>query len=309
MSLSLFKKIVPVFSMTKWVYLQGWGEPLLNRNIWQMASLARKAGTKVGLTTNGALLDEASIEQALNSLDYISISMAEGFDSSQAVKQLVLRRGGRRLPRIEVSQILTRERVSGLVELVESAAGMGVDAVYLTNLDYVYSNKADAERVFSWKGGARPEHSKLLTLARVRASRHKLPLQICSLSATPQSTCDLDPNHHVYITVGGDIVPCAYLAREINPRFTKHSQTIIPRKSFGRLADEDFRHIWHKPDYVAFRKAFREREKACRHALQVLATCDASFAALQQVDKVWETQLRQNPLPKECENCPKAYGV
>lgn len=309
MPLSLFKRIVPALKLATWVYLQGWGEPLLNRGIWQMAALARSSGPKVGLTTNGALLDDFNIEQALNTLDHISISMAEGFDAGPSVEKLVLRRGRRRVPRIELSYMLTKERISGLPALVEKAAALGVDGVYLTNLDYVFSHNANSQRVFAWQGGPLQEHNKLLTLAKAKASRHRLSLRVCAINAIEQATCDLDPNRFAFITVEGDVVPCVYLSRFNNPRFMQNKQVTIPRKIFGRLSEQEFMDILRDPHYEAFRKAFRDREKACRHALQILASCDASFSALQQVDKVWEVQLRQNPLPEECRGCPKAYGL
>ncbi|MGI6677518.1 MAG: radical SAM protein [Dehalobacterium sp.] len=41
MTLQVFEKLLPYFDRAKWVYLQGWGEPLLNKDIWKMARLAK----------------------------------------------------------------------------------------------------------------------------------------------------------------------------------------------------------------------------------------------------------------------------
>jgi MoaA/NifB/PqqE/SkfB family radical SAM enzyme len=43
------------------VHLQGWGEPLLHRQFFEIVARAKKAGCRVGTTTNGILLDRAEI--------------------------------------------------------------------------------------------------------------------------------------------------------------------------------------------------------------------------------------------------------
>src|SRR5690606_7946257 len=59
LSLELFETLIPYFSWPHWVYLQGWGEPFLHPDIWRMAELAKQQGAKVGMTTNGTLLNQS----------------------------------------------------------------------------------------------------------------------------------------------------------------------------------------------------------------------------------------------------------
>ena len=49
--------LAPHFSGVNWVYLQGWGEPLLHPRFWDMFRLAKEKAGHVGFTSNGILLN------------------------------------------------------------------------------------------------------------------------------------------------------------------------------------------------------------------------------------------------------------
>ena len=55
--LTTFAKLLPALARARLVYLQGWGEPLLHPDFFNMVALAKQAGCRVGTTTNGMLLD------------------------------------------------------------------------------------------------------------------------------------------------------------------------------------------------------------------------------------------------------------
>ena len=61
MTLETFEHLVPAFRNTKLVYLQGWGEPFLNPYFFTMAERAKKAGCRVGTTTNGMEIGRAHV--------------------------------------------------------------------------------------------------------------------------------------------------------------------------------------------------------------------------------------------------------
>jgi MoaA/NifB/PqqE/SkfB family radical SAM enzyme len=205
--------------------------------------------------------------------------------------------------------MLTRETIYELSAAVEMAAQLGVDEVYLTNIDYIFDLEVDGRRAFSWGGDADKEYARMLRASRKQAARRKLAWRECSLAASEQAVCELDPNRFAFVTVEGEIVPCAYLARRYNPRVYDGKLHVNPRKSFGNITRQGFCDIWVNPSYVSFRKAFANREAACNETLRMLSMCDPSFSSLNQIDRVWSAELRRNPLPPECIGCPKAYGV
>src|SRR5438093_3339716 len=59
MTLHLFKSIIDQGAQAlEFIWPFGEGEPLLNENIYEMISYARKAGIRVEISTNATLLDE-----------------------------------------------------------------------------------------------------------------------------------------------------------------------------------------------------------------------------------------------------------
>lgn len=73
-----FKKIVDDLSVEKdrLIRLTGVGEPLLNKNLMKFVTYAKKKGLKVGLITNGSLLDSEKINTLLTvQTDIIEISI------------------------------------------------------------------------------------------------------------------------------------------------------------------------------------------------------------------------------------------
>ena len=76
MPLETFQKIGQYFHLTKWVHLQGWGEPLENEQLIQMVSLVKKANRLASLTTNGIRLTEEISERLLEQgIDNIVVSV------------------------------------------------------------------------------------------------------------------------------------------------------------------------------------------------------------------------------------------
>ncbi len=77
MPIQLFCKLVPFLRYADLVYLQGWGEPLLNNDLFEMLRICKYNGKCVGFTTNGMLLKEDMIQTLIElNLDIIGISLA-----------------------------------------------------------------------------------------------------------------------------------------------------------------------------------------------------------------------------------------
>ena len=78
LSLDLYReKIVPHLDLFELVYLQGWGEPMLHPNLWEMLSMAQQKGCRTGFTTNGAWLqDEQNRHLIDRGVSMISVSFA-----------------------------------------------------------------------------------------------------------------------------------------------------------------------------------------------------------------------------------------
>jgi len=69
--------IAPHLARFDLAYLQGWGEPLLHPQLWEMIRATKDAGCRVGFTTCGSALDETNGARLLDEcIDILSISFA-----------------------------------------------------------------------------------------------------------------------------------------------------------------------------------------------------------------------------------------
>jgi MoaA/NifB/PqqE/SkfB family radical SAM enzyme len=104
MSLDDFRRLSAAFAKTGMLYLQGWGEPLSHPELFEMVRLAKAAGCRVGLTTNGMLLDEEKcLRLVQGGVDIVALSLA-GVDE----KNDIIRQGTRFHQVVDAIQTLSR---------------------------------------------------------------------------------------------------------------------------------------------------------------------------------------------------------
>jgi MoaA/NifB/PqqE/SkfB family radical SAM enzyme len=73
---------------THLVYLQGWGEPFLHPQFFEMLQTVKEEGCMVGTTTNGTLLDRGLIEGLVDKgLDIIGFSRAGGDQKNDRIRK------------------------------------------------------------------------------------------------------------------------------------------------------------------------------------------------------------------------------
>ncbi|MGF7185456.1 MoaA/NifB/PqqE/SkfB family radical SAM enzyme [Desulfitispora alkaliphila] len=324
MPLNLYKKLTPYFSWTSWVYLQGWGEPMLNPNLWDMAKIAKEAGATVGMTTNATLFSDDNIKNIIDSgVDMVSVSVAGvenhnslrvGSDLSKlqaGIAELIKARDKNKSsnPQVKLSYMMTKDSIQQLPEAVAMAAKLKVDEVYAINQDYVYSWEANESKIFSWTSEPNMEYQQIVETAKKKAKKVNLQLRTYPLSIDEiEPVCQINPNKFVFITATGDVTPCTCLGREENPRVFKDNFYKIPRKSFGNIKDTSFEEIWEDASYISFREKFAKREESFKKLLRSYTDGDPSLIKMKQADETHQKELEQTPLPKECVTCTKAFG-
>ncbi|KJS88174.1 MAG: hypothetical protein JM58_02020 [Peptococcaceae bacterium BICA1-8] len=327
LTLPTFKKLEPYFKLTRWVYLQGWGEPLINKDIWDMVSIVKEAGSQVGFTTNGTLLKEEVIDRlVLFNVDLVSTSIAGAsaetheklrvnssfLDIIESVERLVKakERSQKRLPFITLSYMLTKESVHELLKALELAYSLGVDDFYTTNLDYVFSQDVNNSKIFTWENEATYEYEQIINKAEEYALVRDFPFRSYPLKpAEEKVVCDLNPAKMVFISSSGDVAPCTYLGRFINPRYYKKQIQNIPRKTFGNIHCEDFLDIWNKESYQDFRRPFIIRAQFYQKLISSYTDYEPNLTRIKNAEKQYSETLIQNPLPEECKTCPKRFGI
>lgn len=276
--LETFKKLLPAFSQTPLVHLQGWGEPLLNPDFFTMAALAKEAGCRVGTTTNGMLLDVPRMERLVElGVEVVAFSLA-GADAKndrfrpgtslekvlaamESLRQMK-ERHGRAKPEIHLAFMLLRSGLPDLGRLPWLLEGSGVSQVVISTLDFVAAGELSDEAI-------RPreprEYAEMeARLQAVAASGEKRGLKFHYQLPYPGRTrqaCPENPTRGLVVAADGGVSPCVF---KNLPGGTTHyaGGQGLPYQplSFGNINLQPLEDVWNGKAYITFRSAFRERK-------------------------------------------------
>jgi MoaA/NifB/PqqE/SkfB family radical SAM enzyme len=314
MSWETFGRIAAVFERTKWVYLQGWGEPLLHRRVFDMIARAKRAGCRVGFTTNGTRLTRANGARLLElGLDLVAVSIAGasaatheairvGSDFARLVENLrrfldLRRERGSTRPKVELFYLMTSANFAELPRAVELAAELGADELVATNLDYVITAGLDELRAYSSAPPA-PAYRDAIEEAHRVARRTGIAFRPHRLQFAEMAVCDLNPLRILFVSADGGVSPCVYtspLGRPEIPRVFEGRPIAVPAVSFGNVNEQPLMQIWEGAAYRDFRRRFARRVAGA--SAMMLGAAGAAATA------------EEAPAPDACRTCPKLYGV
>ena len=309
-----FERAAEAFSRTRWVHLQGWGEPLLHRRFFDMAALAKSAGGRVGFTTNGTRLTRANGARLLDvGLDLMAVSIAGacaatheairvGSDFAKLQENLrafasLRRERGLAAPKVEIFYLMTPANLAELPQAVRLAAALGADELVATNLDYVITPQLDALRAYSASPPAQALRAAL-DEAAATARAAGIAFRPYRLQFREMAVCDLNPLKILFIASDGSVSPCVYTSlagpSQI-PRVFEGEASATPVVRFGNLNERPLMEIWESAAYREFRGRFARRVVGA--GLTMLGTAAGAVAD------------EDPPPPEACRTCPKLYGV
>jgi MoaA/NifB/PqqE/SkfB family radical SAM enzyme len=317
LSWEAFQRVARTFARTQHVHLQGWGEPLLHPRLFDMVVLAKSAGCRVGLTTNGMRLDLGTAERLLGQgLDLVAISIAGatrqmhesiriGSDFPlivENVRRLLALRAGRgtKIPKVELSYLMTKTNMAELPDAVKMAATLGVDELYAINLDYVLTPEQDDLKAFG-DPPRKEAFARAVDEAGEEARRAGLTFRPFPLDPEEVAVCEGDPTRILFISSDGWVSPCPYMGlagRSDIPRSFDGQSLRVPRVRFGNILEQDLMEIWESPAYRAFRRLF---ERRLTEALALAVGVETGSG-----DAYHPGIL---PPPEPCVTCYKLYGV
>jgi MoaA/NifB/PqqE/SkfB family radical SAM enzyme len=273
LTLAQVKAIAEQFPVLERVVLHGIGEPLLNREIFEIvAYLKSRAATvlfnsdAISLTLTRALeLIDSGLDEYRVSIDaatpetYRRIRGVDQFDRVMAnVRRLVEleQERSRSAPRVSLWFTAARVNLPELPAFVRLAARLGVEEVYVQRLVFNELGLATAENALH--GRLRQQEQELLAqteaLARalgvvLHASGLTTPLASLngqSPGARPWAGCQR-PWTLSYVTANGNVLPCC-----ISPWVARDYPALI----LGRAFAEPFADIWNGERYRRFRNDF-----------------------------------------------------
>lgn len=329
MPFAVYEKIRLSFPLTRHVHLQGWGEPLLHPRLPDMVRLAKDAGCRVSLTTNGEILKPDLSSQLLQErIDTIAISIAgatpqthgwirRGSDLERTIENVRFlvtskKKKRRRKPRLVFSFLMTKPNIRELPDVVRLTKNLGADELVATNLDYTASKGHDELKIFD-HAGPDPSFRHVIGQAESLASKLRLPFRAYPIQGEEQIICELNPLKIVSFSWDGKIGPCVYLnqtKRGTSFRLFRGERLEFSRLTFGDIRQHSFAHVWQSEDYRAFRRCFERRLSVTALAYdQVGYELDlGTRRELRRARRKYQEGMRENPLPEACNTCYKAYG-
>jgi radical SAM protein with 4Fe4S-binding SPASM domain len=271
-----FLDVVDAMPVLERVTLQGLGEPLLSPHLEAMIEHVVARGARVGFNTNAVLLDRGRATRLVDAgLSWLHVSLdgatAATYEDVRHGTSLEPRPGqfervvanlrglvevrrarGLDHPRILVVFVAMRRNVEELADLVELAAGIGVDEVWVQNLSHDFSDTDGGGPYAAMREYVREEallgdEPPAFGRARRAAARHGLKLRLPAGRGTPaprrpagEPGCGW-PWHGAYVTHRGDIQPCCMVMGS-------------DRARMGSLRESSFEEIWAGEAYRGFRE-------------------------------------------------------
>jgi len=273
--LAIFRNLLPAMANTGLVFLQGWGEPFLNPDIFTMITMARKTGSRVGTTTNGMLLNKSRIERLIDcGIDLISFSMA-GLDEKNdafrkgtnlqkvldTIRAFQLEKEKRNLsrPSLHVSYLLLRSGLGDIAKLPDVLCGLGIDQVVISTLDFIPVAELEEEALCP---GSMVEYNRLRSVldnVKNAAGVKGLPVYYnLAMKNGPRKICSENPQRSFYVASDGSVSPCVFTNPPVSnvPRRFHGENLPWERLVFGNVEHDSVSYIWQKKEYIAFRKSF-----------------------------------------------------
>jgi len=297
MSLDDFRRLAAAFAKTEMIYLQGWGEPLTHPEFFEMVRLAKAAGCRVGLTTNGMLLDEEKcLRLVQEGVDIVAFSLAGVDEENDAIRQgthfrqvvaaiqtLVRMKKllGSARPDVHLAYLMLRSRrqeVEGLPVLLQR---LNVKNAVISTLDFIGDRVLLAEAILpATEGAYRDLRSQLEATAEAcRRNGSRVDYWLAApgghakdeptgmqtsmvdlpfLAFQPQ-TCTENIHRSAFVSADGAVSPCVYTNVPVTgaSHIVAGAERPYRRTIFGNIHDAPFEAIWRSKAYSAFRTAHR----------------------------------------------------
>ncbi len=273
------------------IHLSGYGEPMCHPDFLEMVRLAKAAGVKVEMTTNGLLLDRkmaaALIDLDLNRLmvsidsvtpeEYDKIRVNSDFDqvinNLHHLRRLKLRGKGRHSnPQVGIAFVAMKRNVADLPKLSLLAISIGAHEIQISNLVphspemeaeilYKHSLRSAAYRASRWV----PDMN--LPKMDLNGSTHE-PLgevfdSTVSLSwlghklNVRNDYCRFAQEGYAVIRWDGEVSPCLPLLHD-HPVYIHNRRKDVTHYSLGNIHQRPLAELWASPEYSAFRAKLRD---------------------------------------------------
>ncbi len=317
-----FRRLSPYFRKVENLVLEGWGEPLLYKDLIEAVRIVKAAGSHPGFVTSGWGLNREYISDLIEGgLDFIGFSLAgaipETHDSIRINSHLpdVLRAigefnrikadKGRERPALHIVYLVLEDNIAEISQLLDLAKTVGIGTVVLINPAQVSSNRQNEQKVFSC--GGNEAYEQILKEAKIRAEKSKIELRTPCAAPRIHAVCAENPMRNLFISVDGEVSPCVYLYPPIpSPvrKFYCGKEVAVEKLSFGNIFSETLESIWRSEPYAEFRRSLETRRRQLEKCFSPGALVDPDT---DRVSRAREIILSDPPVP--CRTCHRMLGI
>ena len=227
MPLQLFNHLMPYLVYTDLVYLQGWGEPLLNSDLFDMIRMCKSKGKRVGFTTNGMLLNDENIRKIIDlDLDILCVSLAgvepdthnpirSGTDFLKILANLdrlsqMKAKSGSSHPSIHIAYLLLVDNFREIKKVVELGKTFDVKEIVASNLTLIIKKSLYSQALFH-----HPDKWQFFIniLEEVVTEAQQADLTFSYSNPVPEEKvihCSENVCNSCVVSVDGSISPCVF---------------------------------------------------------------------------------------------------
>lgn len=226
LSFEQFKHILDAYNF-RYVGLHGWGEPLLNPELFDMLKYAKSRGVITNLTTNGILVEKHVtdiLDSGVNDLAF-GIYSGDFLDRFQSgLEKLLSERSQRNLdiPKTYFDITIYRDNYDEIPDLIETTIDLGIDAIILHRLFNVYKVDPDVEYI------TKEEEETLFRKVRNLSKEGRYKIYLPRRHSLP---C-IYVKRSIFVAWDGKVTPCCYLPDySLGDAFNGNFKTILSARS------------------------------------------------------------------------------
>lgn len=212
-----------------YVGLHGWGEPLLNQQLFEMVKYAEAKGVSTNLTTNGTLIRENLDNIFGSGLREIAFGLLHDkelfLQSLPQIEELIREKSkhGSKIPKTYLDITIYKENLFQITDFLRLASELAVDAVILHRLFNVYKvdpsidyiSAEEEEELFAEVR----QLVRMLKLETYLPPKHSFPCRIVKRS--------------IFVTAEGKVTPCCFLPEfYVGNAFESGVEKIIRSKAY-----------------------------------------------------------------------------
>jgi len=199
-----FKRILVSYNFRE-VALHGWGEPLLNKEIYRMIEYAKRQGVRTSLTTNATLVGgdiDNILDSGLDDIAFGYYDMDILKKSIENVEDLIIEKKKRNSKlKTYLDITIYKDSKEEIFDVIREGREIGVDAAILHRLFNVYNVDKGFENL------TKEEEEELLE--KIKRIEKELNFKIF-LPKKHTLPCRIVKNT-IFVTYDGKVTPCCFL--------------------------------------------------------------------------------------------------